>query len=99
MTLEEFSNEFDRLNDIYQSLSYKDKKELTTENMLKLFNSKSKYLKTSINIGLISCSFVYKNKEYSTNLSIYTIKNLQVSLKLSEDLYSETYKEYYSIIF
>jgi hypothetical protein len=94
----EFSNEFDRLNDIYKSLSYIDKKELTTEKMFKLFQSKSEHLKISINIGLISCSLVYKNKEYSTNLYIYTMKNLQVSFKLSEDLYSETYKEYFSII-
>ena len=94
----EFSIEFDRLNNIYESLSLKDKKELTAEKMTEMFQSKSEYLKTSINIGFISCSFVYKNKEYSTNLYLSQMKDLQISFQLSEDFYSDTYKEFFSII-
>ena len=94
----EFSNEFNRLCDAYKSLSSKDRRELTTEKMTEMFQSKSEYLKTSISIGFISCSLIYKNKEYDTNLYILQMLDLQVSFKLSEDLYSETYKEYYSII-
>lgn len=94
----EFSNEFDRLNNIYESLSSKDKRELTEEKMIEIFQSKSEYLKTSISIGFISCSFVYKNKEYSTNLYLSQMRDLQISFQLSEDFYADTYKEFFSII-
>lgn len=93
-----FSNEFDRLNNIYESLSFKDKRELTEEKMIEMFQSKFEHLKTSVNIGFISCSFVYKNKEYSTNLYLSQMRDLQISFQLSEDFYSDTYKEFFSII-
>ena len=66
--------------------------------MIEIFQSKSEYLKTSISIGFISCSFVYKNKEYSTNLYLSQMRDLQISFQLSEDFYDDTYKEFFSII-
>ena len=63
-----------------------------------MFQSKSEYLKTSISIGFISCSLIYKNKEHDTNLYILQMQDLQVSFELSEDFYSDTYKEFFSII-
>ncbi len=83
----EFSNEFDRLNNIYESLSFKDKRELTEENMIQMFQSKSEHLKISANIGFISCSLIYKNKEYNTNLYVSQMRDLQISFQLSEDFY------------
>ena len=94
----EFSIEFNRLRNIYESLSFKDKKELTEEKVIEMFQSKSEHLKTSVNIGFISCSFIYKNKEYTTNLYVSAMRDLQISFELSEDFYSDTYKEFFSII-
>ena len=94
----EFSNEFNRLRDAYKSLSSKDKRELTEEKIFEMFQSKSEHLKTSVNIGFISCSFIYKNKEYATNLYISAMRDLQISFEISEDFYSDTYKEFFSII-
>ena len=42
-----------------------------------MFQSKSEYLKTSISIGFISCSLIYKNKEHDTNLYILQMQDLQ----------------------
>lgn len=41
---------------------------------------------------------IKNEKEYATNLYISAMRDLQISFEISEDFYSDTYKEFFSII-
>ena len=41
---------------------------------------------------------IKNEKEYTTNLYVSAMRDLQISFELSEDFYSDTYKEFFSII-